>query len=118
MNIKRSLRLLSAIMVANLLVVARTSAQPSGQWDFNSSNLTATVGSDLTYADGGGGPTATATVFGSCTAFGIPTIAGSNGVVMKFPAATGSMGYLMPTPAANGGGRPVHGNHIIFYLTY
>ena len=83
MNKIRTLRLLGAIMVASLFVVARTHAQPSGQWDFNSSNLTATVGTDMQYADGGGGATSLATTFGSCTAFGIPTISGSNAVVVS-----------------------------------
>src|SRR5207248_2233466 len=118
MNKIRTLRLLGAIMVASLFVVARTHAQPSGQWDFNSSNLTATVGTDMQYADGGGGATSLATSFGSCSAFGIPTISGSNAVVMKFPAATGSMGFFMPTPAANGGGSLVNEYTVIFDLLY
>src|SRR6267142_751733 len=102
MNTTRTLRLLSAIIVASLFVVAQSSAQPSGQWDFNSGNLTATVGADLQYADGGGGATALATAFGSTAAFSIPAINGTDAMVMRFPAATNGMGYLMPTPPANG----------------
>ncbi len=74
-------------------------AQPSGQWDFDSGNLSKTVGQDLQYADGPGGATETSTSFGSTTFFGIPDINGSPAQVMKFPAATNGMGYLMPTPA-------------------
>jgi len=108
-------------MVASLFVVARIPAQSLGQWDFNSSNLTATAGATLTaldYADGGGGPTALATTFGSTTAFGIPNINGTNAVVMRFPVATNTMGYFMPTPAANGGGSFVNQYTFILDVLY
>jgi hypothetical protein len=118
MNTKRSLFVISAVLAATFLLVGRTYAQPFGQWDFNSSNLTATVGSPLQYADGGGGATELATAFGSTVAFGIPTIAGSNAVVMRFPAATGTMGFLMPTPANNGGGSLVNEYTVIFDALY
>jgi hypothetical protein len=95
-------------MVASLLGIASTRAQPFGSWDFNGSNLTATVGTDLTFVDGAGGATSLNTAFGSTTAFGISAIAGSNAVVMRFPAATNGMGYNMFTPPANGGGSTVN----------
>jgi hypothetical protein len=108
MKTKRSLRLCSAITVASLFVVASIHAQPFGQWDFNSSNLTATVGSDLTFLDGTGGATDLNTAFGTNTSFGISAIGGTNAIIMRFPAATNGMGYNMPTPAANGGGSTVN----------
>ena len=86
-----------------MLCATKLVAQPFGAWDFNSGNLTATVGSDLTYTDGSSGATAGATAFGTTTSFGIPNISGSPANVMRFPAATNGMGYNMPTPAANGG---------------
>ena len=101
-------RLKSAAILTGLLVAANSYAQPFGSWDFNSSNLTATVGTDLVYADGGGGVTSLTTVFGTTTGFGISDIAGSPAVVMLFPAATNGQGYNMPTPAANGGGSTVN----------
>ena len=94
----------SALSLA-LLAAASASAQPVGQWDFDNSNLVATVGADLTYADGPGGSTELATLYGSTSALGIPAINGTNALVMAFPAAVFPMGYEMPAPvAANGGG--------------
>src|SRR5690349_18716679 len=105
MNKKRSLHFIIATIFATLFGVATVLAQPVGQWDFNSGNLTATTGADLSYADGGGGNTQTGTSFGTTTSFGIPDIAGSSALVMKFPAATNAgMGFNMPTPPPNGGG--------------
>lgn len=78
-------------------------AQPFGQWDFNSSNLTATVGADLQFTDGNGGLTDTSTKYGSTLDFGIAAINGTNAIVMKFPGATNGMGYNMPTPGPNAG---------------
>ena len=97
------MKLRNLICMASMLCVTKLVAQPFGAWDFNSGNLTATVGSDLTYTDGGSGATAAATAFGSTTSFGIPNIAGSPANVMRFPVATNGMGYNMPTPTANGG---------------
>jgi hypothetical protein len=101
-NTTRHLQLLGAFTVAALLA-ANTHAQPFGQWDFNSSNLTATVGSPLTFVGGPGGLTDLNTAFGTTTGFGIPNIGGTNAVVMRFPAATNGMGYNMVTPGPNGG---------------
>jgi hypothetical protein len=118
MNTTRKLRLFGAMIVASLLGVARMSAQPFGLWNFDSSNLVATVGTDLAYTDGGGGATAANTVFGTTTGFGIPNINGTNAVVMKFPAATNGMGYNMLTPAGNGGGSYVNQYTYILDVLY
>src|SRR6266850_2682285 len=119
MNTIRSLRLLIAITIATLFGIATVPAQPSGQWDFNSGNLNATVGSALQYADGPGGPTELGTAFNSTTTFGIPNINGTAASVMRFPAATNTMGYFMPAPlAGNGGGGLVNDYTIIFDLLY
>jgi hypothetical protein len=117
-HLTRNLYVLGATLAAIFFVVAKTPAQPFGQWDFNSGSLSATIGSDLLYSDGPGAPTALGTSFGSCSALGIPTIGGSNALVMKFPAATNAMGYFMPTPAANGGGSLVNEYTIICDLLY
>lgn len=66
----------------------------TGQWDFNSSNLTATVGTALAYR----GDTAGA------TAFTTQTIAGDTAVVMAFPATTPAQGYVMTHGIAPSGG--------------
>ncbi len=86
----RSLNLLAITILASLFGVATTLAAPTGQWDFDSGNLNATVGSPLTYADAN---TTTSTSFGSTTSFGISDIAGSPAQIMKFPAATNGGGH-------------------------
>ena len=79
-------------------------AQPTGQWDFNSGNLSATVGASMTYADGPAGPTQAGTQFGTTDRFGISRVNGTNASVMKFQSWNAGKGYLMPTPPnANGG---------------
>jgi hypothetical protein len=94
-------------------------AQPVGQWDFNTGNLTGTVGSDLIYADGTGGSTELATQFGATSALGIPMINGTNAQVMAFPASVFPMGYLMPAPmAANGGGSLVNDYTLIMDVLF
>ncbi len=95
---------LSAIGLLAFVSASKLQAQAVGQWDFNSSNLTATVGAtlgDMTYNDG---TTAAVTQFGTTTGLGISNILGTNAIVMGFPAATNGMGYQVPTPPANGGG--------------
>jgi hypothetical protein len=116
---KRNSCALNAIVLATLLVATKTSAQPTGQWDFDSGNLNATVGTALTYADGSGGPTQLGTSFGTTTSFDIPNINGTVANVMQFPAATNGMGYLMPDPAtANGGGSTVNEWTLIMDVLY
>ncbi len=104
-----------ATPVAAVLFAVPAFAQPSGLWNFDSGNLSATVGSPLTYR----GDTQGATVFGSTTTLGIPNIAGTPANVMMFPAATNtSLGYDMPTPAANGGGSLVSDYTLLLDVLY
>ncbi|HYE31124.1 MAG TPA: LamG-like jellyroll fold domain-containing protein, partial [Methylomirabilota bacterium] len=71
----------------------------TGQWDFNSGNLSATVGQPLAFR----GDTQTGTTFSTMT------IGGQPAQVMGFPAATAEQGYVMPHgAAANGGGAFVN----------
>ena len=104
--------------MASMLCVTKLAAQPFGSWDFNSGNLTATVGSPLTYVDGSGGATELNTAFGTTTSFGIADIVGSPASVLRFPAATNGEGYDMPTPAANGGGSTVNQYTLIMDVFY
>lgn len=84
-------------------------AAVTGQWDFNSSNLTATVGADLAYY----GDTELVTTFTTAT------IGGSNAVVMGFPAATVSQGYIMTHGIApNGGGSYVNQYTLIMDIMF
>jgi hypothetical protein len=88
----------------------------TGQWDFNTGDLKATVGTDLSYADA---VTQQATSFGTTTALGIPTINGTDANVMKFPAATNTMGFLMYSPStANGGGSLVNEWSLVMDVLY
>ncbi|HZR18143.1 MAG TPA: LamG-like jellyroll fold domain-containing protein [Verrucomicrobiae bacterium] len=107
------------VILTALLVAGRLAAQPTGQWNFTNADLTATIGADLQYADGSGGPTQLGTAFGSTTSFGIPGINGTAVPVMKFPAATNGAGYLMTAPpSGNGGGGLVNDYTLIFDLLY
>lgn len=113
---KFSSSLLGAMTLAALLATVKVSAAPTGQWDFDSGNLNATVGSPLNYIDT---PTQTGTQFGTTTALGIPNINGVVANVMKFPSGTNNMGYLMPAPAnPNGGGSTVNEWTLIMDLLY
>lgn len=85
------------------LSVATPSGDVAGQWDFENGNLTATVGADMVYFEGPGGPTAAATAFGSTTTLGIPDIDGTPANVMAFGAPGPRNGYLAATGAPNGG---------------
>src|SRR5262245_7416805 len=90
--------IVSMYLPTNLLL-----AQPVGQWDFDSGNLNATVGTALT-AKG------TGTQFGTTTSFGVPNIGGQPATVMQFPAAPdASSGYQAAfTATPNGGGSLVN----------
>lgn len=82
-------------------------AAVTGQWDFNSSNLTATVGADL--ADFGTTP----------YSFTNTTINGTNAIVLSFPAADSSQGFVMTHGiAANGGGSYVNQYTLIMDIMY
>ncbi|MBM3836012.1 MAG: hypothetical protein FJ403_22660, partial [Verrucomicrobia bacterium] len=92
-------------------------AQPTGQWDFNSGNLTATTGGALQYGDGATGATQQSTQFGTTTALTIPDIGGTAAQVMRF--STNGAGFLMPTPAAaNGGGGLVNDWTIVMDILF
>jgi CHRD domain/Immunoglobulin domain len=111
--------MIAASLLAVLLSASPLWAQPTGQWDFESGNLAATVGANMQYLDGPGGATAQATMFNTTTFFGIPDIGGSVAHVMNFPAAEDPMGYAMPTPAnANGGGSLVNDYTLILDVLY
>jgi len=93
----------------------------TGQWDFNWSNLTATVGADLQYFNAANGETANACPFGTCSSFGIPLINGVDATVMSRPGfpdnspILSSYGFIMtPEIAPNGGGTLVNQYTIIF----
>lgn len=102
---------LALALGASLAASTSLLAQPFGQWDFNQSNLVASVGADLSYRDGDAGLTAAGTRFGTTTSFGLPAIAGAPAGVMRFPASDLSfgMGYNLTAPfSANGGGSLVN----------
>lgn len=88
--------LICIITVTVLLGLSKPAhATVTGQWEFNSSNLVATVGTELAYR----GDTETFTTFTTAT------IGGSEAIVMGFPAATVGQGYTMTHGIApNGGG--------------
>ena len=112
---------LTGVLCTSLLGTSSLLAQSVGQWDFNSSNLTATAGAtlgDLLYADAPDTATQTATVFGGTTNLGIPMINGTNAQVLRFPAATNGLGYTMPTPGANGGGSTLNQYTYILDVLY
>src|ERR1019366_3089817 len=90
-----------------LLVLSGFSSRAAitGQWDFETSDLSATIGSPMQYR----GTTASQTQFGTTTALGIANINGEVGRVMRFPACLFSQGYALPHGAApNGGGSKVN----------
>jgi hypothetical protein len=73
----------------------------TGQWDFDSGDLSATLGLPLEYF----GSTAALTQFGSTTSFGISNIAGFPANVVKLPAAVNNtIGLLMRHGAVPNGG--------------
>src|SRR2546423_14547943 len=77
MNLNSKTTCYASAIVAGLWQAAAL-AQPTGQWDFNAGNLSATVGgTPMAYVDGPGGATAAGTVFGSTTSLGIPSINGT-----------------------------------------
>lgn len=116
---RRTLRHCSRLAALVLLFPTLLLGQPTGQWDFDQGNLSATIGSPMEYSDGEGGSTSQQTQFGTTTSFGIPDIQGAPAKVMKFPAATTPMGYRLPTPLTpNGDGSQVNEWTILFDLYY
>jgi hypothetical protein len=102
---------------AAVLTVINPPVFVTGQWDFNSGNLAATVGQDLQYFD-----TAVAgdTTFGTTTSFGISDINGVPANVMHFsPAIFPWGGYKAFHGAApNGGGAYVNQYTLVYDLYY
>lgn len=101
--------LTSATLALAIGLTASVEGAVTGQWDFNSSNLTATAGIDLAY-------------FGdteAVTSFTTATIGGSTAVVMNFPAATATQGYIMTHGIApNGGGSYVNQYTLIMDIMF
>ncbi len=90
---KRILTCFTVTLLLSLGVPAH--AGVTGQWDFDSGDLSATVGTALAYR----GDTAASTVFTT------DLIDGQSANVMRFPAATSLQGYTMTHGMApNGGG--------------
>ena len=101
---RKHLALIGALLLGSALIPS-TFAAITGHWDFENGDLSATIGSPLTYR----GTTAAGTQFGTTTSFGIADINGQPAKVMKFPASTPSEGYVMTHGAApNGGGTNVN----------
>jgi hypothetical protein len=84
----------------------------TGQWDFDSADLSATVGSPLQYLDGAAGVTAAGTQYGATGAefVDIPNIAGQPAKVMRVPGDLDrNIGYIMTHRISpNGGGTKVN----------
>ena len=99
--------------------VAAPASNVTGQWDFNFGNLSATVGKDLQYLDGAG-TTSNLTVFGTCSALGVPLINGIDAKIIKVPGGAGvngnnNFGYIMDHQIGpNGGGTLVNQYTIIW----
>ncbi|MBP9900418.1 MAG: PEP-CTERM sorting domain-containing protein [Verrucomicrobia bacterium] len=104
---KKHLNYLTITLVLGLGASAR--AAVTGQWDFNSGDLSATVGTGLAYR----GDTAATTTFSTAT------IGGSTANVMSFPATTQTQGYIMTHGIApNGGGLYVNQYSLIMDIMF
>ncbi|HEV8543500.1 MAG TPA: hypothetical protein VGR78_13975, partial [Verrucomicrobiae bacterium] len=114
----KTVRLLSrgVLLSAVLLGIQGSFAQGTndtnhvtGQWDFNSGDLRATVGTALQYVGG----------IDADTTFVSSQIAGASAKVMSFPSAAPSQGYLMYHGAKpNGGGTNVNEYTLIMDLMW
>jgi len=106
-------RTLTSVLVALMLgLIVPVQAAVTGQWDFNSSNLVATIGTDLADFDGNGSTLA-------ATTFSTATIAGGTAVVMGFPACANTQGYVVTHGIApNGGGGYVNQYTLIMDIMY
>ena len=77
----------------------------TGQWDFDSGDLSATIGLSLEYMGGTNGPTVAQTQFGTTTGFGIPDIDGVPAKVMRYGGAINNqIGFIMKHGAVPNGG--------------
>jgi hypothetical protein len=88
----------------------RPAPQPdaiTGHWDFNTGDLSATVGYALTYP---GAAAQAATQFGTTTSFGIPNIGGQAASVLRFAGASSREIYyrMNHNAAPNGDGSLVN----------
>lgn len=94
--------------------VATPASTVSGQWDFESGDLSATIGKPLQYIDtnydGAIGSAANKTTFGVCSALGVDTINGVDANIMQVPGDLDArLGYVMDHGIApNGGGTRVN----------
>jgi hypothetical protein len=87
-----------------------------GQWDFNSSNLVATLGTDLQYFNSA---VSNDTSFGTTTSFGLPDINGQPTTVMHFnPSAAPWGGYQMFHGATPNGGGSFVNQYTLIYDIY
>lgn len=105
---------LGAVAAAALIAGNDAHAAVTGQWDFNTGTLGATLGGTaLWYLDYAGGPTELQTEFLTMD------IGGQPAKVMKAPPCIYTMGYGMPTPAdPNGGGAYVNQWTLIMDIMY
>jgi hypothetical protein len=104
---KRILTSFTVTLILGLGVSAH--AAVTGQWDFNSGDLSATAGTALDYFNSD----ATGTTFSTMT------INGSPAKVMGFPACTASQGYVMTHGIApNGGGAYVNQYSLIMDIMF
>lgn len=100
---------LTCLLSAVLGLTDAAHAAVTGQWDFNSGNLNATIGAPLAYFNGDS----------SGTTFGTATIGGGTANVMGFPACTPAQGYEMTHGiAANGGGLYVNQYTLIMDIMF
>lgn len=98
------------------LSVYESTAKLTGQWDFDASNLKATVGNDLEY---GSEDVQNGTQYGTTTSFGIPDIAGKVANVMAVADINPTPGYTMKHGAEpNGGGQYVNQYTLIMDLLF
>jgi hypothetical protein len=98
----------AALLAAGLIGGAQSGhGAITGQWNFKSANLSATIGQDMQYLDA---DTQAGTQFGTTTSFGLPNLGGQATNVMKFPQASSEFGgFSVPVGAApNGGGSYVN----------
>ena len=100
----------------DIIVGTGSSTQVTGQWDFNSGDLSATVGKPLAYLDGPNGLTKQGTVFGTCSALGVDLIGGKDAKIIKVPGdLKREIGLIMDHGIKpNGGGTRVNQYTIIF----
>jgi hypothetical protein len=114
-NPKSMTRKSSILLAATVAMSSLSSmAQPIGLWDFNSGDLSGTVGGPLTYLDAA---TQAGVTFGTTTTFGIPDIGGTAAKVAKINGFVTPSGIGMPIASdANGGGSTVNQWTIIYDL--